>query len=135
VRDLYHGYGGGKHGLVLVGSHVRQTTRQLRAAKKLDGLRTVELSVTRILDPERRTGELDRVVRLVDEMLSSADVVVYTSREVVRASGDLSGLEVGSAVSAALVDVMRRVDRELEIGFVVAKGGTTSSDVLRCCRA
>jgi uncharacterized protein YgbK (DUF1537 family) len=70
------------------------------------------------------------VVRLVDEMLSSADVVVYTSREVVRASGDLSGLEVGSAVSAALVDVMRRVDRELEIGFVVAKGGTTSSDVL-----
>jgi uncharacterized protein YgbK (DUF1537 family) len=130
ARDLYHGYVGGKHGLVLVGSHVRQTTRQLRAAKKLDGLRTVELSVTRILDPERRTGELDRVVRLVDEMLSSADVVVYTSREVVRASGDLSGLEVGSAVSAALVDVMRRVDRELEIGFVVAKGGITSSDVL-----
>jgi uncharacterized protein YgbK (DUF1537 family) len=123
ARDLYHGYVGGKHGLVLVGSHVRQTTRQLRAAKKLDGLRTVELSVTRILDPERRTGELDRVVRLVD-------VVVYTSREVVRASGDLSGLEVGSAVSAALVDVMRRVDRELQIGFVVAKGGITSSDVV-----
>src|SRR5215217_1988260 len=130
ARDLYHGYLGGRHGLVLVGSHVRQTTRQLRAAKKLDGLRAVELSVTRILDPERRTGELDRVVRLVNEMLSTADVVVYTSREVVRASGDLSGLEVGSAVSAALVDVMRRVDRGLKLGFVVAKGGTTSSDVV-----
>jgi uncharacterized protein YgbK (DUF1537 family) len=109
---------------------VRQTTRQLRAAKKLDGLRTVELSVTRILDPERRTEELDRVVRLVNEMLSKADVVVYTSREVVSASGDLSGLEVGSAVSAALVDVMRRVDRGLKLGFVVAKGGITSSDVV-----
>jgi uncharacterized protein YgbK (DUF1537 family) len=130
ARDLYHGYLGGRHGLVLVGSHVRQTTRQLRAAKKLDGLRAVELSVTRILDPERRTGELDRVVRLVNEMLSKADVVVYTSREVVRASGDLSGLEVGSAVSAALVDVMRRVDRGLKLGFVVAKGGITSSDVV-----
>ncbi|HWI45286.1 MAG TPA: nucleotide-binding domain containing protein, partial [Rubrobacter sp.] len=130
ARDLYHENVGGGHGLVLVGSHVRQTTRQLRAAKKLDGLRAVELSVTRILDPERRTGELDRVVRLVNEMLSKTDVVVYTSREVVRASGDLSGLEVGSAVSAALVDVMRRVDRALKLGFVVAKGGITSSDVV-----
>ena len=130
ARDLYHGYVGGRHGLILVGSHVRQTTRQLRAAKKLDGLRAVELSVTRILDPERRTGELDRVVRLVNEILLKADVVVYTSREVVGASGDLSGLEVGSAVSAALVDVMRRVDRGLEIRFVVAKGGITSSDVV-----
>ena len=70
------------------------------------------------------------MVRLVNEMLSKADVVVYTSREVVRASGDLSGLEVGSAVSAALVDVMRRVDRSLKLGFVVAKGGITSSDVV-----
>jgi uncharacterized protein YgbK (DUF1537 family) len=63
-------------------------------------------------------------------MLSKADVVVYTSREVVRASGDLSGLEVGSAVSSALVDVMRRVDRGPKLGFVVAKGGITSSDVV-----
>ena len=56
ARDLYHANTGRGHGLVLVGSHVHQTTRQLRAAKKLDGLRTVELSVTRILDPEGRTG-------------------------------------------------------------------------------
>ena len=111
----------------------------------MDGLRTVELSVPRLLDPEERTGELDRVVREVNGMLSRDDVVVYTSREVVGASGDLSGLEVRSAVSAALVDVMRRVDRGLELGFVVAKGGITSSDVVskglgvrrlpvRCCR-
>jgi uncharacterized protein YgbK (DUF1537 family) len=128
--ELYQAIAGRGHGLVLVGSHVQQTTRQLRAAQKLDGLGTVELSVTRILDPEGRTGELDRVVRAVNEMLSREDVVVYTSREVVGASGDLSGLEVGSAVSAALVDVMRRVDRRLELGFVVAKGGITSSDVV-----
>jgi uncharacterized protein YgbK (DUF1537 family) len=124
---------------------VHQTTRQLQTVKKLDGLRTVELSVPRLLDPEERTGELDRVVREVNGMLSRDDVVVYTSREVVGASGDLSGLEVRSAVSAALVDVMRRVDRGLELGFVVAKGGITSSDVVskglgvrrlpvRCCR-
>jgi uncharacterized protein YgbK (DUF1537 family) len=70
------------------------------------------------------------VVRLVNKILLKADVVVYTSRKVVRASGDLSGLDVGSAVSAALVDVMRRVDRGVKLGFVVAKGGITSSDVV-----
>ena len=129
ARDLYHANTGRGHGLVLVGSHVHQTTRQLRAAKELDGLRTVELSVTRILDPERRTGELDRVVRLVNEMLSRSDVVVYTSREVVRASQDLSGLEVGSAVSAALVDVMRSVDRAARAGV---RGGEGRHNFERC---
>jgi ketose-bisphosphate aldolase len=47
----------------------------------------------------------------------------------VGASGNFSGLEVGGVVSDALVEVMRRVDRDLPLGFVVAKGGKTSSDV------
>jgi len=129
ARDLYRANVGGGRGLVLVGSHAQRTTLQLREAQKLDGLRAVELSVPRLLDPEGRTGELDRVVKRVNEMLSSTDVIVYTSREVVGASGNLSGLEVGSAVSAALVEVTRRVDRGLDLGFVVAKGGTTASEV------
>lgn len=127
--ELYRQGSGGGHGLVLIGSHVEQTTRQLREAEKLDGLRTVELSVPRLLNPERRDVELDRVVKLVNATLPSADVVVYTSREVVGASGILSGLGVGSAVSVALVEVMRCVDRRIPLSFVVAKGGITSSDV------
>ena len=126
---LYRGNVGGGRGLVLVGSHARQTTLQLREAEKLDGLCAVELSVPRLLDPERRTVELDHVVERVNEMLLSTDVVVYTSRGVVGSSGNLSGLEVGSAVSAALVEVARRVDRGLDLAFVVAKGGTTASEV------
>lgn len=129
VDELYRRSAVRGHGLVLVGSHVRQTTRQLREAEKLDGICVLELSVPRLLDPEERFGELDRVAVRVNEGLSYSDVVVHTSREVVGASGELSGLEVGSAVSAALVEVMRRVDRSLPLGFVVAKGGITSSDV------
>ena len=129
ARDLYRGNVGGGHGLVLVGSHAGQTTPQLREAKKLNGLCAVELSVPRLLDPERRPGELDRVVRRVNEMLSSTDVIVYTSREVAGPSGHPSELEVGSAVSAALVEVTRRVDRGLELAFVVAEGGTNASEV------
>ncbi|HET7269823.1 MAG TPA: four-carbon acid sugar kinase family protein [Rubrobacter sp.] len=115
------------HGLVLVGSHVEMTTRQLEQALALDGVRSVELSVPRLLDAEERDAELDRVVSAVNRELIEAEVVVYTSREVVR--GGATGFEVGVSVSEALVEVMRRVDRDLPLAFVVAKGGITSSDV------
>jgi len=129
AEDLYGNRPVRGHGLVLVGSHVGQTTRQLEGARRLDGLRFIELSVRRLLDPEGRNEELDRVVGLVNGELQGGDVVVYTSREVVGASGNLSGLEIGAAVSDALVEVARRVDRGLRLRFVVAKGGITSSDV------
>ena len=117
------------NGLVLVGSHVRQTTRQLEELRDLEGLWFEELFVRRLLEPGEREEEIRRVVRAVDDGLSESDVVVYTSREVVGSSGGLSGLGIGANVSDALVEVMRRVDRGLPLGWVVAKGGITSSDV------
>ncbi|MGH3147138.1 MAG: four-carbon acid sugar kinase family protein [Rubrobacter sp.] len=129
AEDLYRQRPVRGHGLVLVGSHVRQTTQQLERARRLDGLQVIELSVRRLLDQEGRDEELDRVVGFVNGKLPGADVVVYTSREVVGASGNLSGLGVGTVVSDALVEVARRVDRRLPLGFLVAKGGVTSSDV------
>ena len=72
---------------------------------------------------------MDRVVSEVDLGLVEADVVVYTSREVVRGGAGTTGLEIGVSVSDALVEVMQRVDRRLPLAFVVAKGGITSSDV------
>ena len=117
------------HGLVLVGSHVEMTTRQLEHALALSDVRPVELSVPRLLDAGARDGELDRVVSEVDQGLAEAEVVVYTSREVVRGGAGRTGLEIGVSVSDALVEVMRRVDRRTPLAFVVAKGGITSSDV------
>ena len=117
------------HGLVLVGSHVALTTRQLEEALGLDGVRAVELSVPRLLEDTKREGELDRVSAEVNAGLSESEVLVYTSREVVGGGPGRTGFEVGQAVSDALVEVMRRVDREAPLAFVVAKGGITSSDV------
>ena len=117
------------HGLVLVGSHVELTTRQLGEALKLDGVLAVELSVPRLLEDGERGDELRRVAAEVNAGLAESEVVVYTSREVVAGGSGLTGFEVGQAVSDALVEVMRRVDREAPLAFVVAKGGITSSDV------
>ena len=44
-------------------------------------------------------------------------------------STGLTNFQIGAAVSDALVEVMRRVDRTLPLSFVVAKGGITSSDI------
>jgi uncharacterized protein YgbK (DUF1537 family) len=131
--DLYHKRPKEGHGLVLVGSYVPTTTRQLEGALALGGIRSVEMSVLRLLEPESREDELGRVAEEVNGSLASSEVVVYTSRELVTASkagsAGLSNFEIGAAVSGALVEVMRRVDRELPLSFVVAKGGITSSDI------
>jgi uncharacterized protein YgbK (DUF1537 family) len=117
------------HGLVLVGSHVAMTSRQLARALDLEGVRGVEISVPRLLERGERSDELERVVSEVNGGLAEAEVVVYTSREVVGGAAGRTGLEIGRSVSDALVEVMRRVDREQPLAFVVAKGGITSSDV------
>jgi uncharacterized protein YgbK (DUF1537 family) len=129
ARELYGHRPRQGHGLVLVGSHVEMTTRQLERALALSDVRAVELSVPRLLDAGARGRELDRVVSEVNLGLTQAEVVVYTSREVVRSGAGRTGLEIGVSVSDALVEVMRRVDRRLPLTFVVAKGGITSSDV------
>jgi uncharacterized protein YgbK (DUF1537 family) len=132
-QDLYRKRAKVGHGLVLVGSYVPTTTRQLEAALALDGVRGVEISVPRLLEPGGREDELGRVVEAVNDSLASSEVVVYTSRELVTAGevegAGLSNFEIGAAVSGALVEVMRRVDRALPLTFVVAKGGITSSDI------
>jgi uncharacterized protein YgbK (DUF1537 family) len=132
-QDLYRKRPNRGHGLVLVGSYVPTTTRQLEAALALDGMRGVKMSVPRLLEPESREIELGRVAEEVNGSLASSEVVLYTSRELVTAgeagSAGLSNFQIGAAVSGALVEVMRRVDRELPLSFVVAKGGITSSDI------
>ena len=128
--DLYQRRPREGHGLVLVGSYVPTTTRQLEAALALGGVRGVEISVPRLLEPGSRADELGRVSEEVNASLASAEVVVYTSRELVTTGrAGLSNFEIGASVSGALVEVMRRVDRALPLSFVVAKGGITSSDI------
>ncbi|CAN5302546.1 four-carbon acid sugar kinase family protein [soil metagenome] len=121
------------HGLVLVGSYVPTTTEQLRQALELDGVEAIELSVPRMLDPDSWETEVERVSSKVNQALRSREVVVYTSRDLVTADtlgeGGRSNLDVGSAVSDALVEVVRRLDRTLDLSFVIAKGGITSSVV------
>jgi uncharacterized protein YgbK (DUF1537 family) len=117
------------HGLVLVGSHVETTTRQLERALALDGLHARELSVDRLLEPAAREQEIVAALEEIERHLPEREVILYTSRELARAEGSDQALDVGRSVSDALVELVQRLDPELPLAFCVAKGGITASDI------
>ena len=127
--ELYARRPGDGHGLVLVGSHVETTTRQLEHALALDGVHARELSVARLLDPGTREQEIAAALEAIEAHLAEREVILYTSRELARAEGSDEALDVGRSVSDALVELVQRLDPGLPLSFCVAKGGITSSDV------
>lgn len=117
-------------GLIVVGSHVGLTTRQL---DHLQATRppafTAEIDVALILDGTRRDAHLNEVAGAVAAALDTGDVVLHTSRLLVTAATGEESLDISRQVSAAVVDVVRRVLASNPPRFVIAKGGITSSDV------
>ncbi|MGB7449406.1 MAG: four-carbon acid sugar kinase family protein [Ornithinimicrobium sp.] len=116
------------HGLVVVGSHVDLTTRQVAALRRRHALAEVEIDVNEVLG-EGRDAHLRSVVQQVTEALETEHVVVQTSRTLVSGSSGTDSLDIARAVSAAVVEVVQSVLAGPPLRFVVAKGGITSSDV------
>lgn len=117
-------------GLVVVGSHVGQTSRQLLALQAdRPGARTVVIDAPTVLDGSRADAHLHDVVDEVAVALSSGDVVLHTSRDLQRTDDPEESLDMSRRISAAVVTVVRRVLAAHPPRFVVAKGGITSSDV------
>lgn len=120
-------------GLIVVGSHVSTTTRQLsHLAESHASAVTVELNVEKLFSAEPHThanSYLDSVVAQIVDVMSGADVILHTSRTLVRTTNPSRNLEIARTVSAAVVEVVQRVLTRTRPRFVIAKGGITSSDV------
>lgn len=124
------GVGGDGGGLIVVGSHVGVTTRQLAVLTREHHHATVvELQVEAVLDDSRGPEHLASTVSAVAAALADSDVILHTSRLQVRAGDPRESLRIARTVSAAVVDVVRRTLLVRRPRFVVAKGGITSSDV------
>ena len=117
-------------GLIVVGSHVGLTTRQLaKLTERRPHAHVVQIDVEALLDEARAGAHLDGTVADVVSALATGDVIVQTSRLLVRADDAAASLRIARTVSDAVVAV---VDRTLAVQrprFVIAKGGITSSDV------
>jgi uncharacterized protein YgbK (DUF1537 family) len=116
-------------GLVVVGSHVELTTRQVERLEAAGGVARIELDVRSVLDPQRLQQVVDDVASRVLRALAERDVLLVTSRELVRGGSGEASLAIARAVSHALVAVVGQVVQNRELRFLLAKGGITSSDV------
>ncbi|SFN28508.1 Uncharacterized conserved protein YgbK, DUF1537 family [Streptomyces sp. cf124] len=120
--------GDAPHGLIVVGSHVALTTRQLDRLRERGGIAEYELDVALLLDEERRDAHIAEVAAAAAGALDSADAVIRTSRVLVTGADADDSLAISRRVSAALVEAVRQVNASRRPAFVVAKGGITSSD-------
>ena len=122
---------GARGGLIVVGSHVSMTTRQLGELVASDHPVELELEVAGILDdtPGAADRHVAEVAARAIEALAEGNVVVRTSRTLVRTDDPAESLAIARSVSTALVTVVAKVVSARPPRFVVAKGGITSSDV------
>ena len=138
ASDIWPGGRPAGHGLVVVGSHVGLTSRQVAVARErgeLTGghLAEVELDVPAVADPARRAAHVAAVPARVVGALADSDVLLFTSRTLVRDADPATSLEISRQVSMAVVEVVHgAVTGSPPTGgpaWVVAKGGITSHDV------
>ena len=119
-----------KPGVVLVGSHVQKTTRQLEYLLQQPGVTGLEVEVSRLKE------NLDQASAMVAEILSQVNTiygqnqtaVIYTSRQELTFADTTTRLAFGEAVSNLLMDIVRGLPTT--IGFLISKGGITSNDTL-----
>ena len=117
-------------GLIVVGSHVGVTTRQLAALTATRSLaRTLELDIDQIIDPLRAGDHISQIVAGAVAGLAEGDVVIHTSRTLRRSTDPDESLEISRRVSAAVVTTVQLILAAHPPRFVIAKGGITSSDV------
>ncbi|UVJ39835.1 four-carbon acid sugar kinase family protein [Arthrobacter sp. CJ23] len=116
-------------GLIVVGSHVGVTTRQLNVlTAQHSAARIIEIDVEQLL-AAGADDYIGTVVSDVVDALHSGDVIVHTSRLLIKTDDAAASLKIARTVSAAVVAVVNRTLKTFPPRFVIAKGGITSSDV------
>ncbi|KAH0600759.1 hypothetical protein MHUMG1_01758 [Metarhizium humberi] len=133
MKDLGVFSGAGERrpgGLVIAGSYVPKTTVQLEAlTQRLKAkLQVVELKVPDLIASEDAAESIVRAAAQTVSMKLYAghDVLVMTSRALIKGHDGLSSLNIGSKVANALVQLLGLVD--VHPRYIIAKGGITSSD-------
>jgi uncharacterized protein YgbK (DUF1537 family) len=128
AADIWPAGHPGGHGLVVVGSHVGLTTRQLDVARSRGGVTEIEVDVTEIASGPGAGPDVEAIADRVGTALRDSDVILFTSRTLMGAGAPGDSLRISRAVSTAVVDIVRSA-RAARPAWVIAKGGITSHDV------
>jgi uncharacterized protein YgbK (DUF1537 family) len=125
-RDLL---AGPNPGLVVVGSYVEKTSKQLEPLLASGIVRGIEIRVGELLVPGNREKEVKKVSAEIDRnMAAGITTVLYTSREVLKTEGK-DFQDTGKIIMSSLCDVVGSI--KIHPGYLVAKGGITSIELAR----
>ena len=115
-------------GLIVVGSYVPKSTRQVKELLALPELVAIEISVEALLDKNCRQSEIDRASKQANEALHrNLAVMIYTDRKLISSNNAEISLAIGQQVSDGLVAIVRSITARPR--YLLAKGGITSSDI------
>ncbi|KAG9148432.1 hypothetical protein Leryth_016916, partial [Lithospermum erythrorhizon] len=119
-------------GLIIVGSYVPKTTKQVQELKSQCDhfLKTIEVSVNKVAmgSPQEREEEINRTSEMANNFLRNhKDTLIMTSRELITGKTPSESLDINFKVSSALVEIVQRITATP--CYILAKGGITSSDL------
>lgn len=116
------------NGLIVVGSHVPKSTKQLQYLLDQTDIKPIEIHVQKLLSHNQNENEIARVFSSVVKLLSNnQDVVLFTSRQLVTGKEARSSQEIANIVSESIVKIVAGISTPLD--YVIAKGGITASDI------
>ena len=118
-------------GIILIGSHVNKTTRQLEELRKTARpMAFIEFNQHRVLEDGGLDDEVGRVLTQIEELLPDGrSVTVFTRRDRLDLPTDDKDrqLQISTQISNAVTSIVAKLP--VRPSFIVAKGGITSSDV------
>ena len=119
----------GGAGLIVVGSYVGKTSRQLESLLQAGLATGIEMQVEALLGGAECEAEIARVAMCAsNEIAAGRSVAIYTSRAVL-STEKVDFLEAGKRIMAGLCEAVGRI--RTRPAFLVAKGGITSMEVAR----
>ncbi len=122
-------------GLIVVGSYVDKTTKQVRHTLASTNITGIEVNVNQIINISKqqanktiKASSLDLFVSklaitIENNITKGIDVMLYTSREFVQGAT----LDDTALVSSVLTSIVKKMNTRPS--FLVAKGGITSNDI------
>ena len=115
-------------GLIVVGSYVPNTSRQLEFLQQKNLTSEIEVQAEKLIDVDQRKNEILRAAQQADQELSQGkDVLLFTSRTLITGDDAGKSLKIGQMISSGLIQILS--ETEVRPKYVLAKGGITSSDV------
>jgi uncharacterized protein YgbK (DUF1537 family) len=127
ARQLYSGEPEPAGGLIIVGSFVPQTTRQIRHLLEHTDITGLELVVHKLFDADAAAYLQQLVSGIATQLENGRSVVLYSSRELIGPADRHLHAQAAARISDALVTVVRKLP--VMPRFLVAKGGITGSDI------